>query len=69
MKASTLETWVWVLIYGGLLAVSLGLFVMRQDAVLGTVVTTIGGVTAAVGVVLIYVRSRLGDSGQGKARP
>jgi hypothetical protein len=33
------------------------------------VVTTIGGVTAAVGVVLIYVRSRLGDSGQGKARP
>lgn len=69
MKASTLETWVWVLIYGGLLAVSLGLFVMRQDAVLGTVVTTIGGVTAAVGVVLIYVRSRLGDSAQGKARP
>lgn len=69
MKASTLETWVWVLIYGGLLAVSLGLFVMRQDAVLGTVVTTIGGVTAAVGVVLIYVRSRLGDGGQGKARP
>jgi hypothetical protein len=69
MKASTLETWVWVLIYGGLLAVSLGLFVVRQDPVLGTVVTTIGGVTAAVGVVLIYVRSRLGGSGPGKAKP
>lgn len=72
MKASTLETWVWVLIYGGLLAVSLGIFVMRQDHMLGTVITTIGGVVAAAGVVLIYVRSRMGhagDSAQGKARP
>ena len=72
MKTSTVETWVWVLIYGGLLAVSLGIFVARQDDVLGTTVVAAGAVAAAAGVVLIYVRSRmsrLGDSGQDKAKP
>lgn len=70
MKASTVETWVWVLIYGGLLAVSLGIFVMRQDGAFGALITTAGGVAAVVGVVLIYVRSRMGDdAGDGKVKP
>ena len=32
MKNSTIETWVWVLIYGGLLAVGLGLAMQQQGA-------------------------------------
>jgi hypothetical protein len=69
MKASTLETWIWTLIYGGLIAVCLGIFVARQDNLLGTLLGIAGGVVAAVGAVLIYVRSRMGDSAQGKAKP
>lgn len=71
MKTSTLETWIWTLIYGGLIAVCLGIFVARQDNLLGTGLCIAGGVVAAAGVVLIYVRSRmgrLGDSAQGKAK-
>lgn len=59
MKPSTLEAWVWVLIYGGLLAVCLGIFVARQDEALGTTVGLGGGVATAIGLVLIYVRSRM----------
>lgn len=69
MKPSTLETWIWSLIYGGLIAVCLGIFVARQNDVLGTVLGVAGGVVAVVGFALIYVRSRLGDSGQSKAKP
>lgn len=61
MKPSTLETWIWVLIYGGLLAVCLGIFVSRQNDVLGASVGVVGGVLAVIGFVLIYVRSRMED--------
>jgi hypothetical protein len=62
MKPATLEKLVWVLIYGGLLAVCLGLFVARADEPLAWSIGVVGAVTAAVGVVLIYVRSRMKDS-------
>ncbi|HEY1393112.1 MAG TPA: hypothetical protein VFV25_07030 [Methylibium sp.] len=61
MKPSTLDVWVWVLIYGGLLAVSLGVFVARQDEALGTFFGLGGGIASAIGLVLIYVRSRIKD--------
>jgi hypothetical protein len=62
MRAATLEVWVWVLIYGGLLAVGLGLALQRQgDAALGWTLVLVGGIVAAVGVVLIWVRSRMKD--------
>jgi hypothetical protein len=64
LSAKTLvwiERFVWILIYGGLLAVSLGLFLRLGAAdghVLGYVLMVKGGIAAAAGVVLIWVRSR-----------
>ena len=59
MKATTVETWVWVLIYGGLLLVCLGFFVYRSEPALGWILGSGGGVAAAAGVLLIVVRSRM----------
>ncbi|WOB10531.1 hypothetical protein [Piscinibacter gummiphilus] len=61
MKTSTLDTLIWVLIYGGLLGVGLGLYVQRTESALGTSVLAIGGGVAALGFALIYVRSRMKD--------
>ena len=58
MKNATLETWVWVLIYGGLLLLSLGVFVQRGDAAFGGVLLVAGGVALVAGVVLVVVRAR-----------
>jgi hypothetical protein len=59
MKTSTVEALVWVLIYGGLLLLCLALFVGRSDTLLGWHLGVIGAVSAAAGVVLIFVRSRM----------
>ncbi|MEO8154632.1 MAG: hypothetical protein ABI605_16295 [Rhizobacter sp.] len=64
MKASTIDTLIWLLIYGGLLIVGLGLSVQRTNDGLGYGVTAVGGVVAAVGFALIYVRSRMKDTPQ-----
>ncbi len=61
MKTTTIDKLIWVLMYGGLLAVGLGLFVQRTDDVLGHTLVVGGGIVAAVGVALIYVRSRMKD--------
>ena len=50
---------IWVLIYGGLLTLVLGLSVWRQDDVMGWPMVVGGGCFALLGAVLIYVRSRL----------
>ncbi len=50
---------VWVLIYGGLLSVVLGLSVQRTDDALGWSLVIGGALVALVGVVLILVRARL----------
>ena len=50
---------IWVLIYGGLLTLVLGLASGRSDAALGWSLVLGGGLAAAVGVVLIAVRARL----------
>jgi hypothetical protein len=57
MPAQRIETLIWVLIYGGLLAVCLGWFLTSQPGPWGEVVMTGGGIAAAVGIVLIVVRS------------
>lgn len=54
-----LETLVWVLIYGGLLAVLVGLFMSRNEDGSGFEMLVGGVVLAVVGVALIYLRSRL----------
>ena len=60
MKTNTVQTWVWVLIYGGLLLLCLGLFAGRADAALGWLLVAGGATLAAAGVVLIVWRSRMG---------
>jgi hypothetical protein len=63
MKTSTVETWVWVLLYGGLLALSLSIFIARADAGIGWTLGVGGGLAALVGVLLIYLRSRMKEPG------
>ena len=60
-----LQKLIWVLIYGGLLTLVLGIATARTDASIGWVLMVGGGVVAAVGVVLIAVRARLKADPQG----
>ena len=54
-----LHTLIWALIYGGLLAAVLGLFVLRADDSAGWFMVVLGSAAAIVGCALIYVRSKL----------
>ena len=58
-----LQALVWVLIYAGLLTLVLGLAVQRLDEEAGWPLVLGGGLVAALGVVLIYVRSRIKVNG------
>jgi hypothetical protein len=58
MSNATLEKLAWVLIYSGLLAACLGLFLMRSDKALGGAIVAAGALDAAAGVALIWLRSR-----------
>ena len=60
-----LQKLIWVLIYGGLLTLVLGIATERTDASTGWVLMVGGGVVAALGVVLIAVRARLKADPQG----
>ena len=67
-----LERLIWTLIYGGLLALVLGLATGDADLVFGWSLAVVGALVALAGVVLIVVRARLGSdpppgaqSGQG----
>ncbi len=57
-----LQQLIWALIYGGLLTLVLGFSVQRTDDAIGWFMVAGGGVLAAVGFFLIYVRSRLTSS-------
>ncbi|MGJ7489853.1 hypothetical protein [Variovorax sp. ZT4R33] len=59
-----LEKWIWILIYGGLFTFVLGFSTTRIDAALGWSIATPGAIAVAVGIVLIYVRSRFKDDPQ-----
>ena len=54
-----LQTLIWVLIYGGLLTLVLGLSAQRLDDAIGWSMVVLGGIAAAAGAALIYVRSRI----------
>ncbi len=58
-SVARLHSLIWVLIYGGLLALVLGLFVQRTDEAAGWTLLVGGSVLAAAGFVLIYVRSKM----------
>ncbi len=59
--AQTLDRLIWVLIFGGLALLSIGLFIERSHDPVGWTLVGAGGIAAAVGVVLVWVRSRLPD--------
>ncbi|MDE2416286.1 MAG: hypothetical protein KGN32_00625 [Burkholderiales bacterium] len=54
-----IERLVWILIYGGLLAIVLGMFVAKGDVQNADVFYAAGGIAVLVGVVMIYLRSRM----------
>ena len=55
-----LQVFIWVLIYGGLLTLVLGIATQRAgDAPTGWLLLASGGTAAAAGVALIAVRARL----------
>jgi hypothetical protein len=53
---------IWIYIYGGLLALVTGIFVARTDIVLARSMQGVGLFFVVLGVVLIYVRSRLRET-------
>ena len=61
MSIQRVESWVWMLIYGGMGLLGLGLSVQRTNAPLGWAMVALGGLGGVVGVVLIWVRSRMND--------
>ena len=54
-----LESLVWVLIYGGLFAIVLGIASHDETAIGGWSLSVLGALATIAGVVLIFVRSRL----------
>jgi len=58
-NVARLQALIWVLIYGGLLTLVLGLSMERLDDAIGWSMVVAGGVIAAIGFALIYVRSRI----------
>jgi hypothetical protein len=54
-----LEKWMWILIYVGIAAATLGWFTGRTDVATGWMIAVPGVVATVVGVALIYVRSKL----------
>jgi hypothetical protein len=65
MKPARVEALVWVLIYGGLLMLSLGTFVVRQigseGRAIAIVLFVLGALAVIAGAVLVVVRSRMPD--------
>jgi len=56
MKTSTIEAWVWVLVYGGLLTVGVGVFLLRGGAPgLGWTLVALGTVSALGSLGMAFV--------------
>jgi hypothetical protein len=58
-----IERLIWILVYVGLFAVVLGLATLSRSVPTAWSLITVGGVLAAGGVVLLWVRSRLNAAG------
>lgn len=71
-RLARLEKVIWLLIYGGLLSALVGYFMQRGGDQEGQWLMAVGGGAALLGLILIVVRSRLGDgagTGQATRRP
>ena len=70
MDKSRMETWVWVLVYAGLLMVCVAVFVLRAGGDnLGWGLLTVGALVAAAGAVLVVVRARMDTPPAAKKGP
>jgi hypothetical protein len=49
----------WLLLFGGLLILVLGLSTLKQDASIGIALIAVGAVLAVIGAALVWVRSRM----------
>jgi len=58
----------WILIYGGLIALILGLATGDVHRIAGWSLGVLGGAAAAGGVVLIFVRARVSPQGRSGAQ-
>ncbi len=56
-----LQNVIWVLIYAGLFGLVVGGIARQEDKLLGTLLMIVGAAAAAMGVVLIWLRSRMTD--------
>jgi len=59
LTSQRLHTIIWVLVYGGLLTLVLGLSVQRNDDDLGWSMVAAGLVVALLGFALVFVRARM----------
>ena len=59
-QQARLDRWIWVLIFGGLFAVVLGFASRPVAPATGWSLMVLGGSVCIAGVILIWVRSRLG---------
>ena len=58
-NSKQLQKLIWVLVYGGLLTLVLGLSVQRSDDDLGWSMVAAGLVLALLGFALVFVRARM----------
>ncbi|MBC7941107.1 MAG: hypothetical protein H7Z19_15345 [Chitinophagaceae bacterium] len=61
MTNTGLHKLIWVLVYTGLLTLSLGIFMQPRDNTLGWAAIVIGTLSAGIGVLLVLVRARRSD--------
>ena len=59
VSAARVAALTWVLIFGGMLMLALGLVLGRTDAVLGVGIVVVSVAAIVVGVLLVWVRSRM----------
>ncbi|TWO70134.1 hypothetical protein FN976_17520 [Caenimonas sedimenti] len=64
-----IEKLIWVLAYGGLILLVLGLATTRLSAVTGWVMVVAGSLIALSGFVLIPVRARMGTADGAQSKP
>ncbi|HEY9237932.1 MAG TPA: hypothetical protein VIP10_03745 [Burkholderiaceae bacterium] len=57
-----LQKWSWILIYVGIVLLALGLAVQRSDLALGWGIAAPGIAMIVIGIVMIWVRSRMKDT-------
>ena len=57
-----LDALAWILIYGGLFALVLGIASHDETVIGGWSLSVLGGLATVAGIVLIFVRSRLGET-------